>query len=219
VEKAMPLKVIGAGLSRTGTLSLKLALEALGFGPCFHMMEFVKPEYEPRRMLWEAVRDGEEPDWEAMFAGFASAVDMPTSLYYRRLSFAYPQAKIILTVRDTASWYRSAVATVWAPGPSGQAGAPGAAERTARVKAATIREVGFDILEDPRNEPLTTALFDRYSEQVKRDIPPERLLIFDVGNGWEPLCAFFGVPVPQTPFPRENAAAEFQTRFAPSPRS
>jgi hypothetical protein len=61
-------------------------------------------------------------------------------------------------------------------------------------------------------------LFDRYSEQVKRDIPPERLLIFDVGNGWEPLCAFFGVPVPQTPFPRENAAAEFQTRFASSPR-
>jgi hypothetical protein len=86
------------------------------------------------------------------------------------------------------------------------------------VKAATIREVGFDILEDPRNEPLTTALFDRYSEQVKRDIPPERLLIFDVGNGWEPLCAFFGVPVPQTPFPRENDAAEFQTRFASSPR-
>ena len=215
----MPLKVIGAGLSRTGTLSLKLALEALGFGPCFHMMEFVKPEYEPRRMLWEAVRDGEKPDWEAMFAGFASAVDMPTSLYYRRLSLAYPQTKIILTVRDAASWYRSAVATVWAAAPLGQAGAPGAAERTARVKAATIREVGFDILEDPRNEPLTTALFDRYSAQVKRDIPPERLLIFDVGNGWEPLCAFLGVPVPQTPFPRENAAAEFQTRFAPSPRS
>jgi len=214
----MTLKVIGAGLSRTGTLSLKLALEELGFGPCFHMMEFVKPEYEPRRTLWEAARDGERPDWEAMFAGFSSAVDMPACLYYRKLSLAYPRAKIILTVRDPASWYRSAVATVWAPAPAGQAGAPGAAERAAKLRGATIREVGFDILEDPRNEALTTALFSRYSEQVKRDIPPQRLLLFDVRTGWEPLCTFLGVPVPQTPFPSENSAAEFQTRFGSPPR-
>ena len=119
----MSLKVIGAGLSRTGTLSLKLALEQLGFGPCFHMVEFVKPEYEPRRVLWEAVRDGGEPDWEAMFAGFATAVDMPACLYYRKLSAAFPRAKVILTVRDPASWYRSAVATIWKPpGPRGKPG-------------------------------------------------------------------------------------------------
>jgi hypothetical protein len=85
------------------------------------------------------------------------------------------------------------------------------------VKTATIREIGFDVLEDPRNEPLTTALFDRYSEQVKREIPPDRLLVFDVAESWEPLCAFLGGPVPATAFPRENASAEFQTRFGSPP--
>jgi hypothetical protein len=218
-EKAMPLEVIGAGLSRTGTLSLKLALEQLGFGPCFHMVEFVKPEYEPRRRLWEAVRDGEAPDWEAIFAGYSSAVDMPACLYYRKLAFGYPQAKVILTVRDPISWYRSSIATVWAAQPPGQPSARRGTDRAAKLKAATIREVGFNVLEDPTDEPLTTALFDRYSEQVKRDVPPERLLVFDVREGWAPLCAFLGVPVPQTPFPRENATAEFETRFGSRPRS
>lgn len=214
----MPLEVIGAGLSRTGTLSLKLALEQLGLGPCFHMMEFIKPEYEPRRMLWERAMDGENPDWEAIFTGFSAAVDMPTCLYYRKLSLAYPQAGVILTVRDPASWYRSSIATVWADEPSRQAGASGGGARAARLRAANLREVGFNILEDPRNEILTTGLFNRYSEQVKHDIPPERLLVFDVGEGWEPLCAFLGVAVPETPFPRENASAEFQTRFGPTSR-
>jgi hypothetical protein len=214
----MPLKIIGAGLSRTGTLSLKLALEELGFGPCFHMLEFIKPEYEPRRTLWEAARDGGEPDWKAMFDGFSSAVDMPACLYYRKLSLAYPGAKIILTVRDPVSWYRSSVATVWAAEPSRKGAPRGRQARAAKLRAATIREVGFDILEDPSNEPLTTALFDRYGEQVIRDIPPERLLVFDVADGWAPLCACLGVPVPETPFPHENAAAEFQTRFGSPPR-
>jgi hypothetical protein len=205
-------------LSRTGTLSLKLALEQLGFGPCFHMMEFIGPDYEPRRMLWEVARDGGEPDWEAMFAGFSSAVDMPTCLYYRKLSLACPQAKVVLTVRDPASWYRSMIATVWAAGPSGQTDAPEAAERAARARTANVREVGFDINEHFSNEQLTIALFNRYSEQVRRDIPPERLLVFDVRKGWEPLCTFLAVPAPQTPFPRENSTAEFHTRFSSAPR-
>lgn len=214
----MPLKVIGAGLSRTGTLSLKLALEQLGFGPCFHMTEFVRPEYEPRRELWERAMDGEKPDWEAMFAGFSSAVDMPACLYYRSLSLAYPQAGVILTERDPASWYRSSIATVWAGGRPGQTGAVGGGERAARGRAANLREVGFNLLEDPWDEALTVSLFNRYSQKVKQDIPPERLLVFDVREGWEPLCAFLRVPIPKAPFPRENPAAEFQTRFSPTPR-
>jgi hypothetical protein len=217
-ETAMPLQVIGAGLSRTGTLSLKLALEQLGFGPCFHMLEFVKPQYEPRRRLWERAMDGEAADWEAIFAGFSSAVDMPACLYYRKLSRAYPLAHVILTVRDPASWYRSSLATVWGDAPSGPTGTPDRNSRAAKLKAANLREVGFDILEDPRNEALTTALFNRYNEQVKHDVSPERLLVFDVEDGWEPLCAFFGVAVPQTPFPRENSAAEFQTHFGSASR-
>jgi len=215
----MPLEVIGAGLSRTGTLSLKLALEQLGCGPCFHMLEFVKADYEPRRRLCEAAMDGEAPEWEAIFAGFSSAVDMPACLYYRKLSRAYPLARVILTVRDPTSWYRSSLATVWGDAPSGQTIAAGQGARGTTLQAANLREVGFDILEDPRNEALTTALFKRYSEQVKHDISPERLLVFDVEDGWEPLCAFLGVAVPPTPFPRENSAAEFQTNFGSVSRS
>lgn len=212
----MPLKVIGAGLSRTGTLSLKLALEQLSFGPCFHMLEFIKPAYAPRRRLWERAMDGETPDWETIFAGFAAAVDMPAHLYYRKLARAYPRAQVILTVRDPASWYRSSTATVWAP--TGQRRAPeGDGGRAAKLRSATIRELGFDLLEDPANEAVTTALFNRYNEQVKHDIPPERLLVFDVSDGWAPLCAFLGVPAPQTPFPSENPTAEFQTRFGSPP--
>lgn len=214
----MPLEVIGAGLSRTGTLSLKLALEQLGFGPCFHMLEFVKPEYEPRRGLWEQAMDGEDPDWEAIFHGFSSAADMPACLFYRKLSRTYPHAGVVLTVRDPASWYRSSIETVWADAPSGQTSAPVRRGRGAKLKAANLREVGFDILEDPRNEPLTTALFNRYSEQVKRDIPADRLLVFDVEEGWEPLCAFLGAAVPATPFPRENSSADFQVRFGSAPQ-
>ena len=186
----MPLEVIGAGLSRTGTLSLKLALEQLGLGPCFHMLEFVKPDYEPRRRLWEGAMDGEVPDWEAIFSGFSSAVDMPACLYYRKLARAYPLARVILTVRDPASWYRSSLATVWGDAPTGQTSGGVRGGRGAKLKAANLREIGFDILEDPRNEALTTALFNRYSEQVKHDITPDRLLVFDVEDGWEPLCAF-----------------------------
>jgi hypothetical protein len=201
----MPLDVIGAGYSRTGTLSLKLALEQLGFGPCFHMVEFIRPEYAPRRTLWRRVDEGEPPDWEAIFAGFSSAVDVPTCLYYRKLATAYPQAKVILTVRDPAAWYRSANATVVV----GQARAPGGVAQAARQKATTLREVGIDPLEDLSNEPLTIALFNRYNEQVKRDIAPERLLVLDVQEGWEPLCGFLGVPVPGSPFPQTNSTDQF----------
>lgn len=213
----MPLQVIGAGLSRTGTLSLKLALEQLGFGPCFHMLEFVKPKFEPRRMLWEAAMDGETPDWETIFAGFSSAVDMPACLYYGKLSLAYPQAKVILTVRDAAGWYRSSSSTIWAAEPLVEARTPARSERAEKLRTATIREIGFDLLEDPRDEALTTALFNRYNEQAKREIPRARLLVLDVKQGWQPLCAFLGVAIPQTPFPSENATAEFQTRFGSPP--
>jgi hypothetical protein len=218
----MTLAVIGAGLSRTGTLSLKFALEQLGFGPCFHMLEFIKPEYEPRRTLWARAAAGEPPDWETIFAGFSSAVDMPACLYYRKLTRAYPQARVILTVRDARSWYRSSVATVWAEAPAGQnpaeqTPAPGSADQRARVKTATVREIGFDILEDPRDEALTIAQFERYARQVEREVPADRLLVFDVAEGWEPLCAFLGVAAPVEPFPRENAAPDFQARFGTPP--
>jgi len=218
----MTLDVIGAGLSRTGTLSLKFALEQLGFGPCFHMLEFIKPEYEPQRALWEQAAAGEPPDWETMFAGFSSAVDMPACLYYRKLMCAYPQARVILTVRDARSWYRSSVATVWAEAPLGHNRAAKAAvsehaDRAARLKAASLREIGFDILEDPRDEAFTIARFERYTQQVMHEVPAERLLVFDVAEGWGPLCDFLGVATPPSPFPRENAAPDFQARFGTVP--
>ena len=201
----MPLKVIGAGYSRTGTLSLKLALEQLGFGPCFHMVEFISPDYTARRLLWQHADEGKTPDWETIFNGFSSAVDVPACLYYRKLASAYPRAKVILTVRDPAAWYRSARATIAV----GQAHAPEGAEHAAKMNAVIVREVGFNILEDLDDEARSIALFNRDTEQVRRDIAPERLLVFDVREGWEPLCSFLGARVPKTPFPRTNSTEEF----------
>lgn len=201
----MPLKVIGAGYSRTGTLSLKLALEQLGFGPCFHMVEFISPGYAPRRALWKIAEDGGSPDWKTIFAGFTSAVDMPTCLYYRRLAAAYPEAKVILTLRDPAAWYRSAKATI----PVGQALVGVSEAKAAQDRAIALREVGIDLLEDLDDEPLTIQLFERYVDQVKWEITPDRLLVFDVKEGWEPLCRFLSAPVPSTPFPRTNSTEEF----------
>jgi hypothetical protein len=201
----MPLEIIGAGFGRTGTNSLRLALETLGFGPCHHMHELsLHPEQVP---LWAALADGAAPDWEAVFAGYRSQVDWPGARYWRELAEAFPDARVILSLRPAADWYRSFAATI-GPEVLGPPSGPmfADAERR-RMQRRVIAEQTFD--GRPLDRDHAIAVYERHAAEVRCAIAPGRLLVFDVREGWGPLAAFLGVPVPDTPFPRTNDTAEF----------
>ena len=199
----MALKIIGSGLGRTGTMSLKLALEQLGFGPCHHMVEvFMHPESVP---LWIAAGAG-KPDWDAIFADYQAMVDHPGCRFWRELMDYYPDAKVIHTQRDPERWFASTQATIFAPGsPAASAQGP-MGEFFASVTAEYQGRLNdHDFMID---------YFNRHSEEVIATVAKDRLLVFEASQGWEPLCAFLGVPVPATPYPRENSTADFQARVA-----
>lgn len=212
----MTLHVIGAGMGRTGTLSLKLALEMLGFGPCHHMTELLA---DPRTAgLWCDVWAGETPDWPAIYAGYRSAVDFPTYRHYAELAAAYPDARVVLTVRDPEKWWQSTYETIYRAEPAlPQKLALGAravfSSRIRRVLRLMSR-VGPMLWKgdfEGRFEDKAFAIskFEAHIERVKASIPPERLLVMQVAEGWAPLCGFLGVPVPDVPFPRANDRASF----------
>jgi hypothetical protein len=201
----MGLSVIGAGFGRTGTMSLKLALEQLGFGPCYHMIEVIK-EPAVRSRPWEAAADGQKVDWEAVFDGFASCVDWPGATFYRQLADAYPDAKVILTVRDPESWYRSTQATIFArPMPEN------ADDPWGRMVGKVIGRL-FD--HRMRDHDRLIAEFNRHNDEVRRAISADRLLVYEIAEGWAPLCAFLGVDVPDGPMPKANTTEEFRDRLA-----
>jgi hypothetical protein len=192
------LKVIGAGLPRTGTTSLKHALNQLGFGPCDHMMELVG---EPHRWpLWYRFERGEHGVATALFDGYASAVDNPTCCFWEPLSAVFPDAKVILTTRPAADWYDSYARTLLdfekRPAPNAAF-----AELTAFLTRVWVDGMMAGQLHDP---DAAMALYDAHIARVKSVVCPERLLMFDAQDGWEPLCAFLDVPVPATPYPRKN---------------
>lgn len=202
----MALEVVGAGWGRTGTLSTKVALDRLGFGPCYHMSEvfFAHPEH---RHLWTAAARGEPVDWDALFAGYRSAVDWPACAFWPELCAAYPDAKVLLTARDPESWYDSYASTIAGGVP---ADAPGGDGIDAMVHAVLV-ERSFGGRAGPQEH-----LVDRYRRhvaEVTSTVPADRLLVWSVADGWDPLCRFLGVPVPDDPFPRVNDRAEFGRIF------
>ena len=200
----MPLSVIGSGLGRTGTMSLKLALERLGFGRCYHMIEVFQAP--PAAGSWEAVADGGKPDWEQIFEGFGATVDWPSATYYKELAAAYPEAKIIHTERDPEAWFKSTQATIFARDLT--------AEPTNPFESMIWKVIG-DMFERRMHErDWVISVFNRHNAEVREVIPADRLLIYEVAQGWEPLCAFLGVPVPAEPMPKVNSTEEFQTRVA-----
>jgi hypothetical protein len=203
----MALKIVGSGLGRTGTLSLKLALEQLGFGPCHHMMEvFRRPETIP---LWVEAGQG-RPDWEAIFAGFQAMVDYPGSLFWRQLIDHYPDAKVIHSTRDADQWFDSTQSTILAPG--------SLAENPPEHLRAFFEMLTGDFDGRIHDRAHMTARFRAHEAEVLATAPKERLLVFHVGSGWAPLCAFLGVPIPDAPYPSENSREAFQQRVANLPR-
>jgi hypothetical protein len=205
------MNVIGVGLGRTGTLSLKAALERLGLGPCYHMMEvFEHPDHVP---LWTAAARGEAVDWDALFDGYQATTDWPACTFWRSLIAAYPSARVLLSVRDPGRWYDSMRNTIFEvfqrefPGPEGLP--PGLGEYRDMVQAVVWQGTFGGRFED-RDHAIE--VFRRHTEEVTRALPPERLLVYELGQGWEPLCAFLDVPVPDEPFPHLNDSASFHAR-------
>ena len=206
----MPLKVIGAGFGRTGTTSLKIALEKLGFGKCYHMSELMK---KPQGLdLWLDVLDG-KADWDAIFDGYQSACDWQSCTFYREQMAAYPDAKVILTVRNAESWYRSVNETIYPVShlvaPRWMPWLPGRLRKFRRLVFASIW--GGIFRGKFEDQSTAVEIFNQHIENVKREVPAERLLVFDVRDGWEPLCRFLEVDtIPDEPFPRVNEAAEIK---------
>jgi len=203
----MTLKIVGAGFGRTGTRSLKEALEILGFGPCHHMMEvFVHPETQAP--FWDRVALGQPFKWEEGLGGYNSACDWPSCTFYKELAEYYPQSKVILSLRDSKSWYKSVANTIMPAMTQPKEGAGG--PRLPGIFAPKL--IGERTFNNDFSEAHMIAVYERHNEEVKRVIPKDRLLVFEAKDGWEKLCPFLGVPIPDKPYPNMNTTEEFQTR-------
>jgi Sulfotransferase domain len=212
------LRVVGAGLGRTGTHSLKIALERLLGGPCYHMVEVFK---RPADMeAWRAAAGGELPDWHKLFDGFAATVDWPSAAFWWEIAEAFPDAVILLSNRDADGWWKSATRTIFEglrrrdrpstekPAETPTNGPPDNAAFGAMVGALFTKTFTPDFLD----EAAAKAAFDRHTADVRRRAPKNRLVEWRVQDGWGPLCAALGVSVPSEPFPVSNTTEEFRAR-------
>lgn len=205
----MGLQVIGAGFGRTGTKSLKTALEQLGYVKCHHMTEVIPDRGQIDS--WWRIAQGAAADWDAVYAGFAAAVDWPTAAYWRELAERYPDAKVVLSVRDPEAWYASVSETIYLV----SGAIPWwirALYRPARRFREMVNRTIWDGVFDGRFEDKEYALkvYREHIEEVKRTLPADRLLVHEAKEGWEPLCAFLGKPAPEGPYPRVNEAREIK---------
>ena len=213
----MPLEIIGAGFGRTGTLSLKHALERLGF-PCYHMMEVVQNKANASHLdFW--LRVSREPreaarDWETVFGRYRATVDNPGCCVWRELSAAYPDAKVVMTLhpRGAEAWFESTLDTIYFTESLN-------AFKTLEYLAPFARKFGEmsrrliwgRSLKRTMPDPVKAiARYHEHLAEVVAAVPPERLLVFKVDEGWGPLCAFLGVPAPAEPFPNVNDRVEIK---------
>ena len=197
------LRIVGAGLPRTGTHSLKLALEHLTGGRCYHMREV--SETPGAVDVWQAAAEGRLPDWDALLRGYAAAVDWPASAFWRELAAASPDAPVVLSERANAEqWWRSMEGTIMVA----------LARAPADPVIAKVRAMGRTLMTrfcpewpDPA---AVQAAYDRHNAEVRAAVDPARLVVWRPQDGWEPLCAALGVAVPDAPFPRTNDRTQFR---------
>ena len=193
------LEVIGAGFGRTGTMSLQRALEILGFGPCYHFTEVLRRSHAS---TWLKVLDGKPANWDHIYTGYKATVDWPGVMYYRELADHFPDARVILTVRDPADWHASICAALlplrgtlvrWLPWTG----------KLARLTDQVIWQGTFAGRAAERE--FAVARFEQHNRKVRESIAADRLLVLDVRDGWPPLCRFLDCEVPDVPFPRTNS--------------
>ena len=210
----MTLKVIGAGFGRTGTLSLTSALDELELGPCYHMVE--TREHHEHDTMWLALANGEASDWRPMLNGYVSTVDWPTTYFWKQLAAANPDAKIILTLRDPEAWYRSAAATIFARMLEFEAlrADPDAVDPARRRHMEMVNTIVVEkTFGGSLDKDHAIQVFNAHNGDVRRSVPRERLLVYESGEGWEPLCDFLELPAPATPYPKVNTTGDFVSRF------
>jgi hypothetical protein len=201
----MALRVVGAGLGRTGTMSLKIALERLLGGPCYHMIEvFARPHHVA---AWRAASEGEDIDWDELFDGFAGAVDWPVSAFWREISDAFPSSVILLSSRDSAGWWQSFDRTILEN--FRRDTIPGT-EPLFEMVTGLLRK---RFTANPTSEPESVGAYDAHNANVRATAAAGRLVEWHPGDGWEPLCTALDVPVPDEEFPHVNTTAEFRSRF------
>ncbi|MEO6394668.1 MAG: sulfotransferase family protein [Devosia sp.] len=196
----MALSVIGAGFGRTGTYSLNLALEILGFGPCHHMADVNASDQQ--KAWFRAAGRGEAVDWDAVYAGYKSAVDWPTAYFWRELAEHFPEAKLILTVRNSEEWFKSARETIF------KVSGPGSDPESFGMAVIYNKIFGGNV----EDESHVIEVLENHNAAVLRAFPPSRLLSYQVSDGWPKLCAFLDVPIPNEPFPFTNTTDEFRAR-------
>ena len=197
----MTLSVLGVGFGRTGTESLKMALEILGYGPCHHMKVVLSdPDQEA---LWRLVVAGEAVPWEKAYAGYNSAVDFPTCYYWREVTAHYPDAPLILTVRSSENWYASMTKSIF----------PILKKLTdpESIGLAMISQGTFDgRIDDP---DYAVAVYEKHNAEIQSAFSSDRLLVYELGSGWAPLCKFLGKPIPDEDYPHSNTGEEFNEFF------
>jgi Sulfotransferase domain len=203
------MRVVGAGVGRTGTHSLKIALERLLGGPCHHMVEMGgDPAQVPG---WIDAIEGRPVDWPQLLTGYRAIVDWPGASFWREISAAFPNALVLLSVRDPEAWYRSASNTIFlafdrVPPP----------ERVPWLNA--VRKLLHDRFGDQFDDPTAMMdAFQRHNDAVRRGIPAARLLEWRPEDGWEPICGRLGLPVPDDPFPMTNTTNEARAAFGMPP--
>ncbi|HKV67080.1 MAG TPA: sulfotransferase [Gaiellales bacterium] len=197
------LRIVGAGLPRTGTNSLKLALERLTGGRCYHMLEV--SETPGAADVWKAAAEGQAPDWDVLLGGYVAAVDWPASAFWRELAAANPEAPVLLSQRTrTEQWWASVEKTV-----ARALTTPSADPEIARIRVMG-RTIARRFCPEWPDPVAVQAAYERHNAEVRASIAPDRLVEWRPADGWEPLCTMLGVPVPDEPFPRTNDVTEFR---------
>lgn len=202
----MPLSVIGSGFGRTGTKSLKIALEQLGFTPCHHMLEV---RTTPGQLdFWCDIAMGKPVDWHAVFANFRAAVDWPSCNYWREMAAAFPDAKVIHTRRPPEQWWGSFSQTIME---SLLKRTPTEDPERIRMREMTNAIIDRNVFGGQiGDKDIVLAAYRKREEDVRATIAPERLLILEPTDGWEPLCRFLGTEIPESPYPNTNTTEEFR---------
>jgi hypothetical protein len=207
----MGLQVVGAGLGRTGTHSLQLALQQLLGGRCYHMVEvFTRPDDIP---IWHAAVNGDQPDWNEFLADYNAAVDWPACAFWREISAANPDAVVLLSSRDTDGWWKSAINTIFAVSDRPPTGDP---------QFDAQRSMAHDMFANTftpnwQDEKEAKRAFEAHNAEVRASVPADRLIDYQPGDGWKPICDKLGLPIPSEPFPHVNSTEDFRAMLGMEP--